>query len=62
MVKPVELEELLLRVRALLCRANIGVERKLIVGNLTLDADGLTATINGEDIPITTREFNIRKL
>ncbi|MGN1412044.1 MAG: response regulator transcription factor [Oscillospiraceae bacterium] len=59
MVKPVELEELLLRVRALLRRANIGVERKLIVGNLTLDADGLTATINGEDIPVTTREFNI---
>ena len=59
MVKPVQLDELLLRVRALLRRANIEVERKLIVGNLELDADGMTAVINGEEIPVTTREFNI---
>lgn len=55
MVKPVELDELLLRVRALLRRANIETERKLVVGNLELDADGLTAEINGEEIPVTTR-------
>ena len=59
MVKPIELDELLLRVRALLRRANIEMERKLVVGNLELDADGLTAAIDGEEIPITTREFNI---
>lgn len=59
MVKPVQLDELLLRVRALLRRANIEVERKLVVGNLELDADGMTAVINGEEIPVTTREFNI---
>lgn len=59
MVKPVELDELLLRIRALLRRANIETERKLIVGNLELDADGMTATINGEEISVTTREFNI---
>jgi len=59
MVKPVQLDELLLRVRALLRRANIEMERKLTVGNLELDADGMTATIDGEEIPVTTREFNI---
>lgn len=59
MVKPIELDELLLRVRALLRRANIEMDRKLIVGNLELDADGLTATMDGEEIPVTTREFNI---
>lgn len=59
MVKPLDFSELLLRVRALLRRANIETERKLTVGNLTLDADGLTAEIDGEDIPVTTREFNI---
>lgn len=59
MVKPVEFDELLLRVRALLRRSNIEMERKLVVGNLELDADGLTATIGDEEIPITTREFNI---
>ncbi len=59
MVKPVQLDELLLRVRALLRRANILMERKLTVGNLELDADGLTAAIDGEEVPVTTREFNI---
>lgn len=59
MVKPVQLDELLLRVRALLRRANIEMERKLTVGNLELDADGMTAAIDGEEIPVTTREFNI---
>lgn len=59
MVKPIELSELLLRVRALLRRANIETERKITVGNLVLDADGLTAEIDGEEVPVTTREFNI---
>lgn len=59
MVKPVELDELLLRVRALLRRANIETDRKLSAGNLTLDADAMTAMVDGEEIPVTTREFNI---
>lgn len=59
MVKPLNYDELLLRVRALLRRANIETERKLEVGNLLLDADGLTAEIDGEEVPVTTREFNI---
>lgn len=59
MVKPVELAELLLRVRALLRRANIEMERKLTVGNLVLDADAMSAELDGKEIPLTTREFNI---
>lgn len=59
MVKPIELGELLLRVRALLRRANIEMERKLEVGNLVLDADAMSALVDGEEIPVTTREFNI---
>lgn len=59
MVKPVDLEELSLRVRALLRRANIEAERKITVGNLTLDADGMSAEINGEEVALTNREFNI---
>lgn len=59
MVKPIELDELLLRVRALLRRANIEMERRLVVGNLEMDADAMTATVDGEEIPVTTREFNI---
>ena len=59
MVKPVELAELEMRVRALLRRANIETERKLVVGNLVLDADAMTAEIDGEEVPLATREFNI---
>ncbi|MBU9738085.1 response regulator transcription factor [Diplocloster agilis] len=59
MVKPIELAELEMRVRALLRRANIEMERRLVVGNLELDADGMTAEVGGEEIMVTTREFNI---
>ena len=58
-VKPVDLDELVLRVRALLRRANIEMERKITVGNLVLDADGMSAEVDGEEISLTNREFNI---
>ena len=59
MVKPIDFSELLMRVRALLRRANIESSRKLTVGNLTLNADALTAEVDGAEVPVTTREFNI---
>ena len=59
MVKPVDLDELVLRVAALLRRANIMDEKKMTVGNLTLDADALSAAIDSEEVSVTLREFNI---
>lgn len=59
MVKPIDLDELLLRVRALLRRANIEMDRKITVGNLVLDADAVTAEVDGKELPVTIREFNI---
>jgi DNA-binding response OmpR family regulator len=59
MVKPLDLDELLLRVRALLRRANIEMDRKINAGDLVLDADAMSAVVNGGEIPVTTREFNI---
>ena len=59
LVKPVDLEELLLRVGALLRRAGIAASRKLEVGSLVLDADERTAVLKGEEIPLTVREFNL---
>ncbi len=59
MVKPIELDELLLRVRALLRRANIEMERRITIGNLTLDADQMAVFIDEEEVATTTREFNI---
>ncbi len=59
MVKPINMDELVLRVGALLRRANIANERKLTVGGLVMDADDMTAAVHGEEIPLTVREFNI---
>ncbi|MBS7525154.1 MAG: hypothetical protein PWP51_2832 [Clostridiales bacterium] len=59
MVKPVNLDELVMRVGAILRRANIVEDRKLTVGNFSMDADAVTATIDDEEIPLTLREFNI---
>ncbi len=59
MVKPVDLDEMVLRVRALLRRANIEMDRKITIGNLILDADAVSAELDGEEILLTTREFNI---
>lgn len=59
MVKPIELAELEMRVRALLRRSNIEAERKLVIGNLELNMDAMTAKINQQEIEVTTREFNI---
>ena len=59
MVKPIDLSELLMRVRALLRRAKIEESRKITAGATVLDADAMTVTIGGEEIPVTTREFNI---
>lgn len=59
MVKPIEMDELILRVSALLRRANIANERKLEVGSLTLNEDETTTYINGSEVQLTIREFNI---
>ena len=59
MVKPVDLDELLLRIEALLRRAKIAHARRIEIGSLVLDADEHTAYVNGEEEPLTVREFNI---
>ncbi len=59
MVKPVDLNELILRVGALMRRANIATARRLTVGALTLDADERTAVLDGREIALTLREFNL---
>lgn len=59
MVKPVDLDELFLRIGAILRRAKIASSRKLEIGGFVMDADEHTAYLNGEEIPMTTREFSI---
>lgn len=59
MVKPIDLDELFLRIGALLRRAKIASSRKLTVGNFVMDADEHTAYLNDEEIPLTNREFSL---
>jgi len=59
MVKPVDFDEMFLRIGALLRRAKIASSRKLEIGRFVMDADEFCATLDGEEIPMTRREFNI---
>ena len=59
MVKPVNLDELLLRIEALLRRSRISRNRKLEIGSLTLDLEERSCVLDGEEIPLTVREFNL---
>ena len=59
MVKPIDLDELFLRIGALLRRAKIASSRKLEVGAFSMDADEHTTSLDGEEISLTNREFNI---
>ncbi len=59
MIKPIDLDELFLRIGALLRRAKIANSHRLEIGSLVLDADERTAVVGGEEISLTMREFNI---
>ena len=59
MVKPVDLEEMVLRIEALMRRSKIASSKKLEIGSLVLDADEHTAYVKDEEINLTVREFNL---
>ena len=59
MVKPIDLDELFLRIGALLRRAKIASNRKLEIGAFVMDADEHTAYLGDEEISLTNREFSI---
>jgi DNA-binding response OmpR family regulator len=59
MVKPIDLDELFLRIGALLRRAKIASSRTLEIGTFKMDADEHTAMLGEEEIPLTKREFSI---
>ena len=59
MVKPIDLDELFLRIGALLRRAKIAASRTLVVGRFTMDMDEHTAYLGEREISLTTREFSL---
>lgn len=59
MVKPIDFDELFLRIGALLRRAKIAANRKLEIGKFVMDADEHMAYLDDEEILLTNREFSI---
>ena len=59
MVKPVDVNEMVLRVGALLRRAKIVHEHKQAIGQTTLDYDSLTVIRDGEEITLSQKEFYV---
>lgn len=57
MVKPVNEEELVLRIKALLRRSQIASEHKLRLGKITLDYDAFTVSRNGTSQTLPQKEF-----
>lgn len=57
MVKPIDIGELILRVKALLRRAQIATEHKLSIGGVTLDYNALSVTRNGKSETLPKKEF-----
>lgn len=57
MVKPIDIKEMLLRVRVLLKRANLANESKLRIGKLILDYNELSAVRNGKTYVLAQKEF-----
>jgi DNA-binding response OmpR family regulator len=57
MTKPIDEEEMLLRIKALLRRAQIVNEQKICIGDVTLDYNSFTVTKNGETQVLPQKEF-----
>ena len=57
MVKPIDVNEMVLRVGALLKRAKIATEHRIVYQNTILDYDALTVTVNGQETLLPQKEF-----
>jgi DNA-binding response OmpR family regulator len=59
MVKPIDFDEMLLRISALLRRAKISNEHKIKINDIVLDYDTLTVSVNGEEVLLPKKEFQL---
>jgi len=58
-VKPFDIDELLLKVGAILRRTMIETTQKISIGNLELDKEEHMARVDGNELPLTVREFDL---
>ena len=59
MVKPIELDELLMGIKAILRRSGIAQSKRLVIGDTVLDREERSAYVSGVEISLTQREFDI---
>ena len=57
--KPFDMDVLLLKISAILRRAKIETEKQIKIGNFTMNTEEHTASVDGEEISLTVREFDI---
>lgn len=57
MTKPVDVEEMILRIRALLRRSKIAFEKKITIGEVTLDTESFTVSRKDQQHPLPQKEF-----
>lgn len=57
MTKPVDEEEMLLRIKAILRRTKISTEQKIVIGEVTLDYNSLSVIRKGESQTLPQKEF-----
>ena len=57
MTKPIDEQEMLLRIKALLRRAKIASERKIVIGEVVVDYDTLTVSGHGTTMELPPKEF-----
>jgi len=57
MTKPVDEQELVLRIKALLRRSQIANEQKIVIGDVVLDYNALTVTKNAQQLTLPQKEF-----
>lgn len=59
MTKPIDYEELIWRIKALMRRAQIANENRIVIGGFTMEQNTLSTQYNGETISLTNKEFNL---
>ena len=59
MVKPIDMDEMVVRVAALLRRARIGSDKKIVMGDTTLDYNNLIVRIGNQEFQLPNKEFQI---
>ena len=59
MVKPIEFDELKMRIKAILRRTGIAQSKRLVIGSTVLDREERSAYVDGVEVVLTPREFDI---